>query len=70
MTQSSEKAGACLPHDVAAYVDAAAALRNLVLAPEHRKGVIANLQQILTQSAPLMALDLDAAEEAAPVFRA
>lgn len=68
MTQSSEEARVG-PQDVAAYVDAAATLRGMVLAPDHRESVIANLHQILTQSTALMALDLGWADEAAPVFR-
>lgn len=69
MTQSPEEVRAGSLQDIAAYVDSAAALRGLALAADHREAVIANLQQILLQSAPLMALELDGSEEAAPVFR-
>ncbi|MFT4025677.1 MAG: DUF4089 domain-containing protein [Novosphingobium sp.] len=54
--------------EIAAYVDASAALVGLALADEHREGVISNLRVILNQAADLMTLDLGWEDEAAPVF--
>lgn len=54
---------------VAAYVAAAPELIGLPVPAQYREGVIANLHLMLVQSAPLLALELDPAQEAAPVFR-
>jgi hypothetical protein len=69
MTNSSDKGQAVGRDGVAAYVDAAPELIGLPVPEQYREGVIANLHLILTQSAPLLALELDRAQEAAPVFR-
>ncbi|MCW2362747.1 MULTISPECIES: DUF4089 domain-containing protein [Sphingobium] len=54
---------------VAIYVAAAPEIIGLPVPAEYREGVINNLHLILVQSAPLLALELDPALEAAPVFR-
>ncbi len=51
-----------------AYADQAAAALNLPLAPEHRLGVIQNLQRSAAILAPLLATPLPADAEIAPVF--
>jgi hypothetical protein len=57
------------PFDVAAYVDAAAALIELPLDPAHRPGVILNMQRIAEMAALVMAFPLPDDTEPAPVFR-
>jgi 1-carboxybiuret hydrolase subunit AtzG-like len=56
------------PFDVAACVDAAAALIELPLDPAHRPGVILNLQRIAEMAALVMAFPLPDDVEPAPVF--
>ena len=53
-----------------AYIDAAAALSGLVIAPEWRAAVRANLALCLRMAALVEAAPLDDAAEPAPVFRA
>jgi len=48
---------------------AAAAALGLVIAPEHRPGVIANLERIAALAELVMSFPLPEAEEPAPVFR-
>ena len=50
------------------YVDRSAASVGLPLDPNHRTGVVQNLQRAATLAAPLLALALPADLEAAPVF--
>jgi hypothetical protein len=69
MKQSFDQQRAFDREEVAAYVDSASVVLGLPLPEQYREGVIANLRLILTQSAGLMALDLDWADEAAPVFQ-
>jgi hypothetical protein len=54
--------------DANAYVDAAAALIGLPLDPEHRPGVVLNLERIAAMAAMLMAFPLADDIEPAPVF--
>ena len=54
--------------DMEAYVDAAAALVGLPLDPEHRPGVVLNLERIAVLAALLMAFPLPDDTEPAPVF--
>jgi hypothetical protein len=54
---------------IGGYVDAASAAVCLPIPEEYRQGVIDNLASIFRQTEGLMALELDSAEEAAPVFR-
>jgi hypothetical protein len=56
------------PFDVAAYVDAAAALIGLPLDPAHRPGVILNVERIAEMAAFVMAFPLPDDIEPAPVF--
>jgi hypothetical protein len=69
MTHSQDQGQAIDREGVAAYVAAAPDLIGLPIPAEYREGVIANLHLILIQSAQLLALELDPAQEAAPVFR-
>ncbi len=55
--------------DAEAYVDSAAALIGLPIDPEHRPGVVANLQRIAQMAALVMAFPLLDEAEPAPVFR-
>jgi hypothetical protein len=54
---------------IGCYVDAASAAVNLPIPEAYRQGVVDNLAAIFRQSEGLMALELEIAEEAAPVFR-
>ena len=58
------------PFDAATYVDAAAALIGLPLDPEHRPGVILNIERIAEMAELVMAFALPEETEPAPVFRA
>lgn len=53
----------------AAYVDAAAALLDLPIRPEHRDAVIEAMDMILAQAALVLAFPLPDEVEAAPRFR-
>ena len=55
--------------DVEEYVDRAAAIAGLPIAPEHRPGVIQNLASTLALAALIMDFPLDEGVEPAPVFR-
>lgn len=55
--------------EIAAYVDAACALHGLLLAPDERERVLAHFTRTVSMTAPLLALDLPAACESAPVYR-
>jgi hypothetical protein len=55
--------------DVETYVDAAAALIDLPIAPEHRPGVVLNLGRVAAMAALVMEFPLPDDVEAAPVFR-
>ena len=70
MTSSLDKVQPIGRDGVAAYVAAAPDIIGLPIPEQYRDGVIANLHLILIQIAPLLALELDPAQEAAPVFRA
>ncbi|MBL8551280.1 MAG: DUF4089 domain-containing protein [Hyphomonadaceae bacterium] len=54
--------------EVGAYVDAVSRVVDLPIPAAYRQGVIDNLQAILRQTAGLMAVELDPAEESAPIF--
>lgn len=54
---------------VAAYVDAAAAAQGLAFDTDERARVIAQFARIAGIAAPLLALELPAEVEIAPVFR-
>jgi 1-carboxybiuret hydrolase subunit AtzG-like len=55
--------------DPESYLTAAAAAIGLEVAPEHRPGVILNLERIAGLAELVMAFPLPEAEEPAPVFR-
>jgi len=55
--------------DTEAYVDAAAALIGLPIAPAYRPGVVLNLRRVAEMAAMVMEFPLDDAVEQAPVFR-
>ncbi|HUZ73463.1 MAG TPA: DUF4089 domain-containing protein [Stellaceae bacterium] len=55
--------------DPEAYLDAAAAAIGLAIAPEHRPGVILNLERIAALADTVMSFPLPEDEEPAPVFR-
>jgi hypothetical protein len=55
--------------DAARYMDAAAAALALPIAPEHRPGVVANLERLAAMAALVMEFPLPDETEAAPVFR-
>ena len=57
------------PFDAEAYVDAAAALIGLPIDPEHRPGVVLNLERIAQMAALVLAYPLPDEAEPAPVFR-
>ena len=57
------------PFDAGAYVDAAAALIGLPIAPAHRPGVILNIERIAQMAALVMDFRLGDEAEPAPVFR-
>lgn len=54
---------------ISAYVDAACALQGIALAPAERERVIAQFARFASIAEPLMALELAADVEPAPVFR-
>jgi hypothetical protein len=54
--------------DIEPYVDAAAALVGLDLDPEHRPGVILNMERIAAMAALVMDFPLPDETEPAPVF--
>lgn len=58
-----------VPEDIAAYVDATAALLGLTVAPGDRDAVVAAFRGIVEVAADLMAQPLEDSLEAAPVFR-
>jgi hypothetical protein len=55
--------------DAARYLDGAAAALALPIAPEHRPGVLANLERLAALAALVMEFPLRDETEAAPVFR-
>ena len=55
--------------DAARYLDGAAAALALEIAPEHRPGVLANLERLAEAARLVMEFPLPDATEAAPVFR-
>lgn len=57
------------PDEIAAYVDAAAAAQGLAFDPAERLRVIDQFSRIADIVAPVVALDLPADVEPAPVFR-
>ena len=57
------------PFDAEAYLDAAAAALGLPIAPEHRPGVLANLERIAGMARLLAEFPLPAEIEPAPVYR-
>lgn len=57
------------PFDAEAYVDAAAALIGLPIDPEHRPGVVLNLERIAQMAALVLEYPLPDEAEPAPVFR-
>ncbi len=57
------------PIDAAAFVDAAAAAIGLEIAPEHRPGVIANVERLTAVARLVMEFPLSDEVEAAPVFK-
>ena len=57
------------PFDAETYVDAAAALIGLPIHPEHRSGVVLNLERIAQMAALVMDFPLLDEAEPAPVFR-
>jgi hypothetical protein len=69
MTQPPDRPLVLGRQQIAAFADAASAAIDLPIPDACREGVIANLALIFQQSAALMALPLDATDEAAPVFR-
>ena len=56
--------------DPAAYIEEAAALLDLVIAPEHRPGVVENMARLRTMAELVMSLKLPEETELGPVFRA
>jgi hypothetical protein len=60
--------GTPTPDELGAYVDEAAKLIGLPIAPEHRPGVIQFLGGLLGQAALVMEFPLPEDVEAAPVF--
>lgn len=56
------------PAEVGAYVDAAAELVALPIAPEHRPGVVQFMGVVLSAAALVMEFPLPEDEESAPVF--
>jgi hypothetical protein len=55
--------------DPAAYVDEAAALLGLPLAPAHRQGVIENMARLAAMAELVMEFNLPEDTELGPVFR-
>jgi hypothetical protein len=55
--------------DAARYLDGAAAALALEIAPEHRPGVLANLERLAEVARLIMEFPLPDETEAAPVFR-
>jgi hypothetical protein len=58
------------PFDAGTYVDAAAAAIDLPIAPEHRPGVILNLERLAAMAQLVMAFPLANETAPAPIFRA
>ncbi len=58
------------PFDAGTYVDAAAAALDLPIAPEHRPGVVLNLERLAAMARLVMEFPLADEIEPAPVFRA
>lgn len=56
--------------EISSYVDAACAAQGIVLTATERTRVIAQFERIALIAAPLLALELPADIEPAPVFRA
>ena len=56
--------------EISHYVDAACAAQGIVLNAGERARVIAQFERIAAMAAPLLALELPADIEPAPVFRA
>ena len=56
------------PAEIGAYVDAAAKLIALPIAPQHRPGVIQFMGVVLSAAALVMEFPLPGDEESAPVF--
>lgn len=57
------------PFDPETYVDAAAALIEIPIDPEHRPGIVVNLERIAQMAALVMAFPLDDSVEPAPVYQ-
>jgi hypothetical protein len=57
------------PAEANAYLDAAAALLGLSVAPEHRPGVLLNLERLAAMAQLLDGAPLGRDDEPAPVFR-
>jgi hypothetical protein len=58
------------PFDAGTYVDAAAAAVGLPIAPEHRPGVILNLERLAAMAQLVMSFPLADETAPAPVYRA
>jgi len=56
-------------HEIAAYVDAAAAAQGLQFDAEERARVIEQFARIVTIAAPVLDVDLPLGVDMAPVFR-
>lgn len=56
--------------EIGSYVDAACAAQGIALSASERTRVIAQFERIAVIAAPLLALELPADIEPAPVFRA
>ena len=59
-----------VPVDWSTYVDAMSAAIGITIAPEHRLGVIANLERMAQVAAVVNAVALTDTDEAAGVYRA
>lgn len=57
------------PTDLEAYLDCAAAMLRLPIAPAHRAGVLLNLERLVAMAQLVDAADLGHEVEPAPVFR-
>lgn len=55
--------------DMAAYMDAAAALLGMPIAPTHRPGVLRNLQMVAALAPRVLDFELGPADESGNVFR-
>jgi len=57
------------PADLNVYLDRAAAIMSLPIAPEHRSGVLLNLERLAAMARLLEEAPLGREDEPAPVFR-